>query len=308
LCHHFCVLNAYAAWATFIKCCLPPVGEGLQLSLNHLAAAALREQPPPQDVQFLVLAHVKGFLWCFCFWFLVFILFLILFLFRVECVTLFAASSLQSSCGLYASAAACLTAAVDAARMLTSSSSSPSSSSSLRCLHPHILVSLLMSMASLAVVTGYHSAALDILKTARAAAAAAPSLPSSVGLRQAVNVACSAVVSLPFVNGSSAELVIPDKSYISEAIGLLQQCTKVQVHGLGGGAGVLYDTILAYVTCLDDRRPADTVKPMLVPTKLPRHTPHITTHTSHLTPHTPHPRSHSSLFKFFTSHLAPLTS
>ncbi len=70
-----------------------------------------------------------------------------------------AASSLQSSCGLYASAAACLSEAVDATRMLTSSSSASSSASasaasSLRCLHPHILVSLLLAMSSLAVVTG----------------------------------------------------------------------------------------------------------------------------------------------------------
>jgi hypothetical protein len=139
-----------------------------------------------------------------------------------------------------------------------------------------------MAMASLAVTTGHRSSALDILKAARAAAAAAPSLPSSVGLRQAVNLASSTAVSLPYVNGSSGKILNPDKADISEAIGMLQQCTKVQVHGLGGSAGVLYDTVLAYVTCINERRPADTVKPMFDPKS------HFTPHNSHLTPHTSH--------------------
>jgi hypothetical protein len=59
---------------------------------------------------------------------------------------------------LYASAAACLTSAVDAARSLPSSSvsasSSAHSSSLLRNLNPHVTVALLMSMAQLSVVTG----------------------------------------------------------------------------------------------------------------------------------------------------------
>ncbi len=42
--------------------------------------------------------------------------------------------------------------------------------------------------------------------------------------------------------------MIPEKSDISEAIGLLQQCTKVQVHSLGCYASVLYDTVTAYVS------------------------------------------------------------
>jgi hypothetical protein len=48
-------------------------------------------------------------------------------------------------------------------------------------------------------------------------------------------------------------------------MGLLQQCTKVHVHGLGPSAGVLYDTIMAYVTCLYERKPVDSVKPMFDP-------------------------------------------
>ena len=132
------------------QCCSPPVGEGLQLSLSHFAAACLTgpQPPPPQDVQFLILAYIRGLLTGFGFslWAQS----------SDDLIFFVAASSLQSSCGLYASAAACLSEAVDAARMLTSSSSASAASaaSSLRCLHPHVLVSLLLAMSSLAVVTG----------------------------------------------------------------------------------------------------------------------------------------------------------
>jgi hypothetical protein len=64
-----------------------------------------------------------------------------------------------------------------------------------------------------------------------------------------------AVVALPFVDVSSGEIVFPDKNDIVEALGMLQQCTKIHVQALGGCAGVLYDTIMAYVTCLHERRP-----------------------------------------------------
>ena len=79
-----------------------------------------------------------------------------------------------------------------------------------------------------------------------------------------------AVLALPFVDASSGDIVFPDKNDISEAMGLLQQCTKIHMHALGGGAGVLFDTILAYVSCLHERRPVDSVKPMC------DHTSHVT--------------------------------
>lgn len=82
-----------------------------------------------------------------------------------------AAASLQSSCGLYASAAACLTEAVDAARMLTASSSASSSSTaSLRSLHPQVVISLLMAMSTLAVVTGLSSVRVYSISTAQSCA------------------------------------------------------------------------------------------------------------------------------------------
>lgn len=86
-----------------------------------------------------------------------------------------------------------------------------------------------------------------------------------------------AVVALPFVDVSSGEIVFPDKNDIVEALGMLQQCTKIHVQALGGCAGVLYDTIMAYVTCLHERRPADSVKPMFDSISL------VTRHTSDLT-------------------------
>ena len=91
---------------------------------------------------------------------------------------------------------------------------------------------------------------------------------------------------MPYVNGSSGEIVFPEKNEISEAMGLLQQCTKVHMHGLGVSAAVLYDTVMAYVTCVHERRPVDSVKPMFDPMPhviVTRHTSHVTRHTSNVT-------------------------